>query len=54
MFEFTDGLRAKLTLTGRTPLCLNGGEVGHLRFGCPSSAGVARGPGQAFYGPGAR
>ena len=54
MFEFSDGLRALVTLTGRAPLCLKCGEVGHLRFGSPSSARVAEGPGQAFSRPAPR
>jgi len=33
VFEFSDRLRALVTLTGRAPLCLKCGEVGHLRFG---------------------
>jgi len=54
MFEFSDRLRALVTLTGRAPLCLKCGEVGHIRFGCPSSARVAGGPGQAFSRPAPR
>ena len=54
VFEFSDRLRALVTLTGRAPLCLKCGEVGHIRFGCPSSARVAGGPGQAFSRPAPR
>jgi len=35
MLEFADGLKALVTMSGRAPLCLRCGEVGHVRQTCP-------------------
>ena len=48
MLEFADGLKALVTMSGRPPLCLRCGEVGHVRQACPplrlaSGAGTVRG-----------
>ena len=46
MLQFADGLKALVTMSGRAPLCLRCGEVGHVRQACPplrSSPGAARG-----------
>jgi len=46
MLQFADGLKVLVTMSGRAPLCLRCGEVGHVRQAWPplrSSPGAARG-----------
>ena len=45
LLQFADGLKALVTMSGRAPLCLRCGEVGHVRQACPplnSLPGAAR------------
>jgi len=35
MLQYSDGLKALVTMSGRAPLCLRCGEVGHVRQACP-------------------
>jgi len=35
MLHYSDGLKALVTMSGRAPLCLRCGEVGHVREACP-------------------
>jgi len=45
MLQFADDLKALVTMSGRAPLCLQCGEVGHVRQACPplrSNPGAAR------------
>jgi len=46
MLQSADGLKALVTMSGRAPLCLWCGEVGHVRQACPLlryNPGAARG-----------
>jgi len=45
LLQFADALKARVTMSGRAPLCLRCGEVGHVRQACPplhSTPGAAR------------